>query len=99
MAEVREAGNGAEALGALQASGVDLIVCDINMPVMGGIEFLRRLPDVPNARGVPVVVITSESRESYVLQALSIGARAYIRKPFTPAQVREHVVPLLGAAR
>jgi len=96
LAEVREAGNGAEALGALSDSGVDLILCDINMPVMDGIEFLRQLQSVSNAKGVPVVMITTEGSESHVVQALSIGARGYIRKPFTPEQVREHVVPLLG---
>jgi two-component system chemotaxis response regulator CheY len=96
LAEVREAGNGAEGLGALQASGVDLILCDINMPVMDGIEFLRQLQAVPNAKGVPVVMITTEGSESHVVQALSIGARGYIRKPFTSEQVKEHVLPLLG---
>ena len=95
LAEVREAGNGAEGLGALQDSGVDLILCDINMPVMDGLEFLRQLQTLEHAKGVPVVMITTEGSESHVVQALSIGARGYIRKPFTPEQVKEHVVPLL----
>jgi len=95
LGEVREAANGAEGLGALKDSGVDLILCDINMPVMDGIEFLRQLASVSNAKGVPVVMITTEGSESHVVQALSIGARGYIRKPFTPEQVKEHVVPLL----
>jgi two-component system, chemotaxis family, chemotaxis protein CheY len=99
LAEVREAGNGAEGLKALQTSGVDLILCDIYMPVMDGIEFLRQLQSVPNAKGVPIVVITAESRASHVVQALLIGARGYLRKPFTPEQVKEHVLPLLGAAK
>ena len=96
LSEVREASNGAEGLGALDESGVDLILCDINMPVMDGIEFLRQIQNVQNAKGVPVVMITTEGSESHVVQALSIGARGYIRKPFTPEQVKEHVVPLLG---
>jgi len=95
LAEVREAANGAEALGALQDSSVDLILCDINMPVMDGIEFLRQLQTAEHGRGVPVVMITTEGSESHVVQALSMGARGYIRKPFTPEQVKEHVVPLL----
>jgi len=95
LAEVREAGNGAEALGALKESGADLVLCDINMPVMDGIEFLKQLQGVENAKGVPVVMITTEGSESHVVQALSIGARGYIRKPFTPEQVKEHVIPLL----
>ncbi|HUK23286.1 MAG TPA: response regulator [Terriglobales bacterium] len=95
LAEVREASNGAEGLGAINESSVDLILCDINMPVMDGIEFLRQLQGVQNAKNVPVVMITTEGSESHVVQALSVGARGYIRKPFTPEQVKEHVIPLL----
>jgi len=95
LAEVREASNGAEGLGALKNESVDLILCDINMRVMDGLEFLRQLQTVESAKGVPVVMITTEGSESHVVQALSIGARGYIRKPFTPEQVKEHVIPLL----
>jgi two-component system, chemotaxis family, chemotaxis protein CheY len=95
LSEVQEASNGAEALGVLDNGSVDLILCDINMPVMDGIEFLRQVKGVQNAQGVPVVMITTEGSESNVVQALSIGARGYIRKPFTPEQVKEHVFPLL----
>jgi len=95
LEQVREASNGAEGLAALEAGGVDLILCDINMPVMDGMDFLRQLAGVPSAKGVPVVMITTEGSESHVVQALSIGARGYIRKPFTAEQVRQHVTPLL----
>jgi two-component system, chemotaxis family, chemotaxis protein CheY len=95
LAEVREASNGAEALVALKESGADLVLCDINMPVMDGIEFLKQLQGLESAKGVPVVMITTEGSESHVVQALSIGAKGYIRKPFTPEQVKEHVIPLL----
>jgi two-component system chemotaxis response regulator CheY len=93
--KVQEAGNGAEGLAAVGNGGVDLVLCDINMPIMDGIEFLRQIQGVPSAKGGPVVMITTEGSESHVVQALSIGARGYIRKPFTPEQVKEHVVPLL----
>jgi two-component system, chemotaxis family, chemotaxis protein CheY len=96
LAEVREAGNGSEALSLLQQVPVDLILCDINMPVMDGLEFVRELQKVEQAKGVPVVMITTEGGEAHVMQALSLGARGYIRKPFTPEQVREHVLPLVA---
>jgi two-component system chemotaxis response regulator CheY len=96
LSKVFEAGNGAEALGVLKENQVDLILCDINMPVMDGLEFIKQLPGVANAKGVPVVMITTEGSESHVVQALSCGARGYIRKPFTPEQVREQVMPVLG---
>ncbi len=92
-----EASNGAEALVAVQKNKVDLILCDINMPVMDGLEFVKQLAGVENAKGVPVVMITTEGSEGHVVQALSAaGARGYIRKPFTPDQVKEHV--LAGSA-
>jgi two-component system chemotaxis response regulator CheY len=93
---VMEAGNGAEALALLDTNTVDLILSDINMPVMDGLEFVRRLQATEKLRGVPVVMITTEGSESNVVQALSFGAKGYIRKPFTPDQVKEHVLPILG---
>jgi two-component system, chemotaxis family, chemotaxis protein CheY len=95
LSEVLEAANGAEGLTVLGEHRVDLILCDINMPVMDGIEFVRSLRSVPNASGIPVVMITTEGSESHVVQALSAGARGYIRKPFTSEQVKEHVLPVL----
>ena len=96
LTQVFEAGNGAEALAVLQVNRVDLILCDVNMPVMDGLEFIKQLPGVANAKDVPVVMITTEGSEHHVVQALSSGAKGYIRKPFTPEQVREHVVPVLA---
>ncbi|MGA7685421.1 MAG: response regulator [Terriglobales bacterium] len=96
LSKVLEAGNGAEALVVLGKEAVDLILCDINMPVMDGLEFVKQLPTVANAKGVPVVMITTEGSEQHVTQALSAGARGYIRKPFTPDQVKEHVLPVVG---
>jgi two-component system chemotaxis response regulator CheY len=96
IAEVFEAGNGAEALTVLQTNKVDLVLCDINMPVMDGLEFIKKLPTVENGKGVPVVMITTEGSEGHVVQALSAGARGYIRKPFTAEQVKEHVIPILA---
>ncbi|MGA8153947.1 MAG: response regulator [Terriglobales bacterium] len=95
LKQVLEAGNGVEALTVLQDNAVDLILCDINMPVMDGLEFVKKLSGVANAAGVPVVMITTEGSESHVVQALSCGAKGYIRKPFTPDQVKEHVIPVL----
>jgi len=96
LEKVVEAANGAEALAALQDNVVDLILCDINMPVMDGLEFVRQVATVKSAKGVPIVMITTEGSESRVVAALSAGARGYIRKPFTPDQVKEHVLSLLG---
>ncbi|HTT20580.1 MAG TPA: response regulator [Candidatus Binatia bacterium] len=96
VGQVYEAGNGLEALAVLNEQKVNLVLCDINMPGMDGLEFVKQLPGVENAKGVPVVMITTEGSEGHVVQALSAGARGYIRKPFTADQVKEHIVPVLA---
>src|SRR3954451_6056152 len=95
LSTVFEAGNGAEALSLLSKEKVDLILSDINMPVMDGLEFVRQAKVANAASGTPIVMITTEGSEANVMEALSLGARGYIRKPFTPDQVKEHVMPLL----
>lgn len=95
LSEVMEAGNGMEALAAIQNKKPDLILSDINMPSMNGLEFVKKLQEVTGMKDVPVVMITTEASESHVVEALSYGAKGYIRKPFTPDQVKEHVMPLV----
>lgn len=95
---VHEAGSGTEGLDVLRAKPVDLILSDINMPSMDGLEFLRQIRTQNLAPGVPVVMITTESSEEHVRQAIQAGAQAYIRKPFTAEQVKERVVPLVAVA-
>jgi two-component system, chemotaxis family, chemotaxis protein CheY len=92
---VHEAGSGVEGLDVLRAARVDLILTDINMPTMDGLEFVRQIKAQHLAEGVPVVMITTESSEEHVRQAIQAGARGYIRKPFTAEQVKERVLPLL----
>jgi len=95
---VVEAGTGAEGLEVLKTQQVQLILSDINMPMMDGLEFLRQIRAQKLATGVPVVMITTESSEEHVKQAILSGAQGYIRKPFTAEQVKERVLPLLAAA-
>jgi two-component system chemotaxis response regulator CheY len=95
---VLEACNGVEGLDQLKTQQVDLILTDINMPLMDGLEFLRQLRAQKLAPGVPVVMITTESSEEHVKEAILSGAQGYIRKPFTAEQVKERVLPLIHAA-
>jgi two-component system chemotaxis response regulator CheY len=94
--EIVEAENGSVALNYLQDNIVDLILCDIDMPVMDGLEFVKQLSGLANAKDVPVVMITSDGCEASVTQALACGARGYIRKPFTPEDMQRHVLPFLA---
>jgi two-component system chemotaxis response regulator CheY len=102
LSEVLQASNGEEALQTLrdnQGSGaLALILSDINMPVMDGLQFLEARKQENLALGVPVVMITTEGNESFVLRAIAAGAQGYICKPFTAEQVKARVLPLLRAA-
>jgi two-component system chemotaxis response regulator CheY len=95
--EVLEAGDGTEALTLLRAHTVALIMCDINMPVMSGLELLVKIKEEGLAKGVPIVMVTTEGSEPQVRQAILSGARGYIRKPFTLDHIKTNVKPLLAA--
>ncbi len=92
-----EAGDGLEAVALLRQNTVALIMCDINMPTMSGLELLQQIKEEKLATGVPIVMVTTESSEPQVRQAILAGARGYIRKPFTVEHIRNSVKPLLSA--
>jgi len=94
FASVMEAGNGQEALELIAKNQFDLILSDINMPVMDGLTFVRELKSVDAAKGVPVIMITTEGSQTQVMEAIQCGARGYIRKPFTADQVKSRIAPL-----
>lgn len=89
MSECIEAGNGQEALCRLAGSRVDLILTDINMPVMDGQGFLQSLKADPQLSGIPVVVVSTDSTQQRVGELLGLGASGYIRKPFPPEKMSE----------
>ena len=81
--EVLKAKNGREALDRLGIeNGIDLILLDINMPVMNGIEFLKRYKGENPENGTPVIIISTEGKEEDTLRGLGLGAKGYIVKPF-----------------
>jgi two-component system chemotaxis response regulator CheY len=103
LTEVLEASNGEEALQVLRQDAtaqrsLNLILSDINMPVMDGLKFLEQRRTEGLAPGVPVVMITTEGSQSLVLGAIAAGAKGYICKPFTADQIKQRVVPLMHAA-
>jgi two-component system chemotaxis response regulator CheY len=102
LSEVLQASNGEEALQTLRdnqgSDALALILSDINMPVMDGLQFLEARKQENLAQGVPVVMITTEGNETFVLRAIAAGAQGYICKPFTAEQVKARVLPLLRAA-
>lgn len=95
LEKVMEADNGADALTLVAANTIDLIFSDVNMPKMDGLEFLRQVQGIEKAKGIPILMITTEGSEQKVVEAITLGARGYIRKPFSADQVREQVTQLL----
>ena len=80
--EILEAGDGAEGLTVAAGSPPDLILLDVTMPVMDGVEMLTKLKADPRLKGIPVLMLTAEGGRDHVLKIAKIGIRDYIIKPF-----------------
>ncbi|PEQ13423.1 two-component system response regulator [Novosphingobium sp. PC22D] len=95
--DVLEAADGAEGLKIATERKVDVVLTDLNMPVMNGIEFTRSFRGHPAGRGVPVVLLTTESDESMKAQAKGAGATGWIQKPFQQGQLLRIMAKVAGA--
>jgi len=95
---IHEAGNGEEALALLKEHKVHLILSDINMPKMDGLQLLASLKASGDWSQVPVVMITTEGGETKVAEAVRLGAAGYVRKPFTADQIKEKLAGILEPA-
>ncbi len=91
-----EAGDGAEALRKLRGSHFDIILSDINMPVLDGLKLVAHVRQDPVLAKLPIVMITTESAEADRERAMALGANAYLVKPVQAAEVLETVKSLLG---
>lgn len=91
-----EASDGREALEVLSRSWVDVILTDIHMPVMDGLEFLQEVQKDETLKRIPVILITTESRKEILDRAIAMGARAHVRKPFQPETIRKVLEAILG---
>jgi two-component system chemotaxis response regulator CheY len=95
---IHEAGDGQDALALMEQHRIDLVLSDINMPKMDGLQLLGALKASPQWRNIPVVMITTEGGETKVADAVRLGAAGYVRKPFTADQIKEKLVGLLEPA-
>jgi two-component system chemotaxis response regulator CheY len=96
LGQVWEAGDGQEALKLMEGNDVSLILSDINMPNMDGLELLRALRGSPQWHDVPVVMITTEGGQARVEEAVQLGATSYVRKPFNADLLRDKLATLLA---
>jgi two-component system chemotaxis response regulator CheY len=94
IGNIHEAGDGVEALALLEQQKVGLILSDINMPNMDGLEMLGKLRAMDSYKAVPVIMITTEGNQNKVMEAVSLGASGYVRKPFTTEQIKEKLTGL-----
>jgi two-component system, chemotaxis family, chemotaxis protein CheY len=100
--EIVDAMNGQEALDILSLQNdVQLILLDINMPVMNGVQFLEKAAKSGLPSKVPVIVISTEGKEEDTLRGLKLGARGYLKKPFNPTELYsliEKILPMAATA-
>jgi two-component system, chemotaxis family, chemotaxis protein CheY len=95
--EVIDAADGKQALTKLNGDKIHLIICDINMPQMDGIEFLKHVKAHPSYKFTPVIMLTTESRDDKKQEGRAAGAKAWIVKPFQPQTMLEAVAKLVMA--
>jgi len=95
---IYEAGDGQEALEVLKAQKIGLVLSDINMPKMDGLQLLAQVRASAQWREIPVVMITTEGGEAKVGEAVKLGAAGYVRKPFTADQIKEKLAGFLDPA-
>lgn len=95
---IYEAGDGQEALDVLNVQSVHLVLSDINMPKMDGLQLLGAIKSSANWQNIPVVMITTEGGEAKVGEAVRLGAAGYVRKPFTADQIKEKLAGILEPA-
>jgi len=98
VSEIIEAGDGKEALAKMKEHNYDFtfVLCDINMPEMNGMETLKALREIPEAKDLPIIMCTSVAEKGQVMEAIKAGATNYLVKPFQPEDLQEKINAVLG---
>ena len=91
-----EAGNGKEALELLADNWVDVIISDINMPEVNGLELLEQLAKNETLKAIPVIMITTEGSDQRMQEAFARGAKGFIKKPFLPEEIKKVLYDVIG---
>ncbi|MCX5854693.1 MAG: response regulator [Deltaproteobacteria bacterium] len=96
MSQCVEAGNGREALEKIKENWVDVIISDINMPEMNGLELLQFLNKDPLYQNIPVIIVSTEGSRERMDEVLNCGAKGFIKKPFLPEDIRSVLYNVIG---
>jgi two-component system, chemotaxis family, chemotaxis protein CheY len=91
-----EASDGHEALKVLQCEWVDLVLTDINMPNMNGMELVAQMKTDDLMGAIPVVMVTTEGSEKRIQESMALGASGYIKKPFLPEDIKRTLSDIMG---
>jgi two-component system chemotaxis response regulator CheY len=93
--DVIEAGHGQEAISRVQGKSVNLVITDLNMPVMDGMTMIRQLRAKPEFKFTPILMLTTESQQEKKLEGKAAGATGWIVKPFNPEQLLQVVAKVV----
>lgn len=96
IGQIFEAGDGKDALAVLESQWIDIVLADINMPVMNGIELVEQMHQKGLMKTIPVVICSTERSVTRIAELKAKGISAYLNKPFTPETVKEIVDKLLS---
>jgi len=95
--KTEEAGNGAEAIAKLKTAPVDLVLCDVNMPEMGGLEMVKKIrAELKNCDNTKIIMVSTESSQELIDGVIADGANGFITKPFTPEKFQEKLSPFMN---
>lgn len=95
VGELFEAGTGKEALKVMHDAWIDVVLSDINMPEMSGIEFLQEVKKDKSLQDTPVIFVSTESSQTRQDESKSLGAAAYVKKPFSPEVIKDILLGVL----
>jgi len=98
IGELLEAADGKEAIKVLADEWVDLVLTDINMPNMNGLELISEMKKDAMLKSIPVVMVTTEGSEKRIQESMELGAIGYIQKPFLPEDVKRTLSSIMGEA-
>ena len=98
MDQCFEAGNGKEAMEVLSESWIDIIISDINMPEVNGLELLDQLRKNETLKEIPVIMITTEGSSERMQEAFNRGAKGFIKKPFLPEDIKKILFQVTGVS-
>lgn len=95
IGQIVEAANGSEALEAIEKNWIDVVVADINMPVMTGAEMVKQMIERDFMATTPVIIVSSEKSAKRMEELKQLGVKAYLNKPFRPEQIKQVIGEVL----